>query len=261
MTPFNTLVIVETLVAFVVAITLHELAHAGMANILGDDSPPILRRLSIDPRRQLAAVGTIVAVTLSFGIPLGFTPVGLGWGKPVEVDTRHVRVSPDTGVFLVALAGPLFSFAMGLLFAVPLRLMPGSRALTLFTTRCYGSSGALLQTCLSQAQPIWLLRTEQLLYILAVTNILIALLNLIPLHPLDGYGMLFALLPNGPAVRYRDFRPYMELILLVVFFVVPYLFQFIGLSVINPGYWLSTLSQIITGGLSGSAYPLFVYTL
>ncbi len=257
----NTLVIVETFLAFVIAITLHEAAHAGMAWLLGDGSSWAAGRLSVNPRRQMAAIGSIVAVTLSFGIPLGGLPVGLGWGKPVEVDARRMRVGPDSGVFLVALAGPVFSLLMGFLFAVILRLMPGYQMLAQFAVRCDGATGSLLQACLGHAQPIWQLRLEQFLFILAATNIVLAVVNLIPLHPLDGYNMLFALLPNAPAVRLRDLQPYMEAILLIIFFLVPYLFELIGLSLLNPGYWIGFLAQVITGGIAGPIYPAFVYAL
>ncbi len=257
----NTLVVVETFIAFVIAITLHEAAHAAMAGLLGDGSSWSAGRMSLNPRRQMAAIGSIVAITLSFGIPLGGTPVGLGWGKPVEVDTRRMRVGPDIGMFLVALAGPVFSLAMGFLFAVILRFMPGYQALALFTGRCDGATGSILQVCLSHAQPVWQLRLEQFLFVFAATNILLALLNLIPLHPLDGYDMLFALLPNAPAVRFRDFRPYMEALLLVIFFLIPYVLELLGLNQLNPGYWFSALSQIIAAGIAGPIYPHFVYFL
>lgn len=257
----NTLVVVETFLAFVIAVTLHEAAHAAMAGLLGDGSSWSAGRLSLNPRRQMAAIGSIVAITLSFGIPLGGLPVGLGWGKPVEVDTRRMRVGPDVGVFLVALAGPVFSLAMGFLFAVILRFMPGYQELALFSGRCDAAAGSILQTCLSHAQPVWQLRLEQFLYVLAVANVLLAVLNLIPLHPLDGYGMLFALLPNGPAVRYRDFQPYMEVALLAIFFLIPYLLGLLGLSQLNPGYWLASLAQMFTGSIAGPIYAQFVYYL
>ncbi|HZC06229.1 MAG TPA: site-2 protease family protein [Ktedonobacterales bacterium] len=257
----NTLVVVETFIAFVIAVTLHEAAHAAMAGLLGDGVSWSAGRMSLNPRRQMAAIGSIVAITLSFGIPLGGLPVGLGWGKPVEIDTRRMRVRPDTGVFLVALAGPVFSLAMGFLFAVILRFMPGYQALALFSGRCAGATGSILQVCLSHAQPVWQLRLEQFLFVLAATNVLIALLNLIPLHPLDGYGMLFALLPNGPAVRYRDFQPYMEVVLLVIFFLIPYVLELLGLSQLNPGFWLGFLAQMVTGGITGPIYPTFIYQL
>jgi Zn-dependent protease len=257
----NTLVVVETFIAFIIAISLHEAAHAAMAALLGDGTSWSAGRLSVNPRRQMAAIGSIVAMTLSFGIPLGGLPVGLGWGKPVEVDTRRMRVGPDIGVFLVALAGPIFSLLMGMLFAIILRFMPGYQALSLFTGRCDGATGSLLQVCLSHAQPVWQLRLEQFIFVLAATNVLLALLNIIPLHPLDGYGMLFALLPIGPAVRYRDFQPYMEMALLAIFFLIPYLLQFIGLGSLNPGFLLGNLAQFVTGGIAGPVYPSFIYLL
>lgn len=258
---FNTLVIVETFVAFVIAVTLHEAAHAAMAALLGDGSPGGAGRLSVNPRRQMASIGTIVAATLCFGIPLGGAPVGLGWGKPVEVDTRRMRVGPDAGVFLVALAGPAFSLIMGLLFSIVLHFLPGYDSLSIFVNRCSVESGSTLQLCLSHAQPIWQLRLEQFLFLLATTNILLALLNLIPLHPLDGYGMLFALLPNGPAVRFRDFQPYMEVALLVIFFLIPYLLSLVRLDALNPGFWLGQWSSALAARIAGGAYLLFVYTL
>ncbi len=257
----NTIVIVETFIAFIIAVTLHEAAHAAMAALLGDGSPGGAGRLSMNPRRQMATMGTIVAMTLCFGIPLGGTPVGLGWGKPVELDTRRMRVGPDMGMFLVALAGPAFSLVMGLLFSIVLHFMPGYSLLSIFVDRCGGESGSMLQLCLSHAQPAWQLRIEQFLFLLAATNILLALLNLIPLHPLDGYNMLFALLPNGPAVRFRDFQPYMELLLLVFFFLVPYLLQIVQLDFLNPGYWLGHWSAMLASRVAGAAYPLFVYNL
>jgi Zn-dependent protease len=259
----NTLVVAETFLAFVIAITLHGAAHAAMAAILGDGSA--VAQQSVNPKRHMAVIGTIVAITLSFGIPFGFPigsyPAGLGWGKPVEVDARRMRVSPDTGVFLVALAGPFFNFFIGVFFAILLHFMPGHQDLSLIAGRCGFTGGSLLLQCLSQAQPFWLLRIEQLLYILAATNILLAVVNFIPLHPLDGYDLLFALLPNRPAVRFRDFKPYMELILLLIFFVLPYLLSFFGLTQLNPGYWISALAQYLTGLIAGPAFPAFIYHL
>ena len=259
----NVIVIVETFIAFVIAVTLHEASHAAMAALLGDGSPGGAGRLSLNPRRHMAGIGAIVAVSLCFGIPLGGQPVGLGWGKPVEVDTRRMRIGPDMGLLLVALTGPVFSLIMGLLFSILLHFVPGYNDLTIFTYRCLGSAGygSLLQTCLAHAQPAWELRVEQFIFILAVTNILIALLNILPLYPLDGYHILFALLPNDPAVRFRTMQGYMELGLLVLFFLVPYLLQFVGLEFLNPGYWLGQWSTILATRVAGPAYPLFVYLL
>lgn len=262
MITFNTVTIVETFAAFVIAVTLHEAAHAAMAALLGDGSPWSAGRLSLNPRHQMASIGSIVAITLSFGVPLGIgAPVGLGWGKPVDLDTRRMRLGPDAGIFLVALAGPAFSLVMGALFSIALRLVPGYQTLSYFADRCKIESGSTLQLCLSHAAPAWQLRLEQFVFLLAATNILLALINLIPLHPLDGYGMVFALLPNRPAVRFRDFQPYMEVTLLVIFFLVPYLLGFVRLDFLNPVFWFGQWSTALAARLAGSAFPLFVYTL
>lgn len=257
----NTIVIAETFLAFVIAVTLHEAAHAAMAFLLGDGTPRSEGRLSANPRRQMATIGTIVAITLSFGA--GGLPAGLGWGKPVEVDSRKMRVGPDVGIFLVALAGPAFSLVMGLLFSIILHFFPHYIALNDLATRCVSDAGfgSTLQQCLAHAQPVWQLRVEQFLFLLAATNILLALVNLIPLYPLDGYHLLFALLPNDPAVRFRDFRPFMELVLLIVFFLIPYLLAYVHLEFLNPGYWLTSWSVDLASRVAGAAYQIFVYFL
>lgn len=255
----NVIVIAETFLAFVIAVTLHEAAHAAMAFLLGDSSPREEGRLSLNPRRQLAAIGTIVAMTLSFGA--GPIPAGLGWGKPVEVDGRRMRVGQDAGILLVALAGPVFSLIMGLLFSIPLHFNPHYVGLKDAVDHCGGTTGSLLQTCLSQVAPVWQLRVEQFLFVLAATNILLALANIIPLYPFDGYHILFALLPNDPAVRLRDFQPYMELTLLILFFLIPYLAAFLQLPLLNPGYWLASWAADLATRVAGPVYLSFVYLL
>jgi Zn-dependent protease len=253
----NVIVIAETFLAFVIAVTLHEAAHAAMALVLGDGTPREDGRLSVNPRRQMASIGTIVAIAMAFG-PI---PAGLGWGKPVETDGRRLRVGQDLGIALVALAGPVFSLIMGLLFSILLRFAPHYLALNDAVNHCDAAIGSILQTCLSQAQPIWQLRLEQFLFVLASTNILLALANLIPLYPFDGYYVLFAFLPNDPAVRFRNFRPYMELTLLIIFFVIPYLAAFLRLPLLNPGYWLANWSVSLASNVTGAVYQKFVYFL
>ena len=98
----NAIVIVETFLAFVVAVTIHEAAHAGMAALLGDSSPLASGRLSLSPRRQMATIGTIAAIVFAFDY-FG----GLGWGRPVDVDARRLRVGPNFGLILVSLASPV----------------------------------------------------------------------------------------------------------------------------------------------------------
>jgi Zn-dependent protease len=251
----NVIVVVETFVAFVLAVVIHEAAHAAMAALLGDSTLATRRRLTLSPRRQLSPIGTIVAVAQSFNLY-----AGLGWGKTLDLDARRLRVGPNFGTILVALAGPVVNAVLGAAIAFGLHFIPGYNALNVATGECSGQ-GSVLQTCLSHfadVSPV-VLRLEQFAVIFAVTNILIALLNLAPLHPLDGYHILFALLPTSQAISYRNAAPYMELILLVLLFVVPYLAQIIQLPFLDPALWLTTLARKITTGLSGQAFDFYQF--
>jgi Zn-dependent protease len=244
----NTFLVVETFVAFVLAITIHEAAHATMASLLGDGSPRAAGRLSLAPARQMAAIGTIVAIVFSFAV----VPAGLGWGRTVDVDARRMRVGPNAGLILVALAGLLTNLLLGLLIAFLLTLVPGYTALA--SVRCHNSStplglGQAVHLCLSSAQPGVVLWAEQFAFTFALTNIVLALVNVIPLHPLDGYRVLYALLPGPQAVSIRRLEPYMELLLLVLFFVVPYVLGFLGIP-FSPGNLLIGWSLNLVSSIS-----------
>ncbi len=249
----NAIVAVEAFIAFIVAITIHEAAHAAMASTLGDSTAARQGRLSLWPPRQMATIGTMVAIILIFSS----LPAGLGWGKPVEIDERKMRVGPDAGMAIVAIAGPLANLLLGVFLAIALRFVPNYGALTTASLHCQGQQGVFLQQCLSHAQPIYLLRVEQFVVILAVTNILLAILNIIPLYPLDGYSVLFALLPGAAAVRYRNWRQYMEVILLALFFLVPFVFRLIGLAGFDPAFWLTVVANIIGLNISGGAFIFY----
>lgn len=246
----NVILAVETFVSFILAITIHEATHAAVATALGDRTPVMDGRLALAPRRQMATVGTIVGLvtSVSFG--------GLGWGKPVRYDSTRMRVGPNVGIFLVAISAPLLNLGLGLGIASALRLLPGYATLGPRGDACGINLGAHLQTCLSAAQPAYLLRIEQFLFIFAVTNILLALLNLIPLHPLDGYKMLFAILPDQPAISYRRYEGYMEFGLLVLFFALPYVLRFLGLS-FNPSLYFIEWANNIAGHFAGNVLNVY----
>jgi Zn-dependent protease len=248
----NVIVIVETFVAFIIAITLHEAAHAGAAKLLGDASAVRRGRLSLAPSHQMTATGTLVAVFTSFT-----TLSGLGWGRAMEVDAQRMRVGPNAGTILTALAGPALNLALGIAVASGLALAPNAASLAAFWPSCSFSHGLALQECLSAASPAYVLRLEQFGIIFAIVNIAIALVNLIPLHPLDGYHVLFALLPSNAAIKYRNFMPYMELILLVVFLALPLLLAAFGAANFNPGGWFARWAQDIVGTITGGAYGFY----
>ena len=147
--------------AFVIAIAAHEASHALAATLLGDPGPRQQGRLSLNPLRHLDPLGT-VALFL----------VGFGWGKPVVVNPWRFRVSPATGMAIVAFAGPLANLVSAAAFGLPLRLHAELPV-------------ALLQLC----------------FVVANINVLLAVFNLIPLPPLDGFSVLMGVLPHRAAAR------------------------------------------------------------
>jgi Zn-dependent protease len=249
----NIVVIVETFIAFIIAVTLHQAAQAAAAAMMGDRSSAAAGRMSLAPARQMAAVGTIVAIFYSFSA-VG----GLGWGRPVSVDAKRLRVGPNFGLILVTLAGPALNLVLGIGIAFGLAFLPGyaelgGRVLVCQPTQSnflgVGRQGLALQDCLSAAQPGYLLRIDQFLFAFAVTNIVIAILNIIPLYPLDGYKVLFALLPAPQAISFRRAEPYMEIILLVIFFVVPWLLAILSIG-FDPGRLLIGIAQSLAGSFA-----------
>jgi Zn-dependent protease len=154
--------VVISLVGLVIAITVHEFAHAWAANQLDDPTARQLGRLTLNPLAHLDPLGSVmILITV-------FTGFGLGWGKPVPVAPHRLKYGPRKGTMLVSLAGPLANLLVALVFGLAMRLLV-ARASAL--SMVY----VVLQT-------------------IVTTNIIIALFNLLPLPPLDGHSVLLGLL-------------------------------------------------------------------
>src|SRR6266516_5733787 len=199
--------------SFLLAIPLHECGHALMASWLGDRTPRQEGRLSLSLRSHIDPIGTLMCVILAFQPGLG---VGFGWGKPVKPDPWKMRVGANAGVLLVAWTGLIFSLLIGVLVAVLVRFIP---------TQVLESPVAL--------------HVAQLLIVFASVNICLAIFNLIPLYPLDGYEILYTLLPSRQAVQFAKSAAYGPLILLALFFLLPFLAQ-----VASPGLSSFPLFQL-----------------
>src|SRR5579872_2861847 len=169
---------------FLVATVIHEYAHALTATLLGDTTPRSEGRQSLSLRAHLDPLGTLLCVILAFQ-PLVALPVGLGWGQPIKPDPWKMKVGPNIGVFLVAWAGLLSSLFIGLLVAFLMRFLP-----------------------LQLAENVFGIRLFQFIMVFASVNICLAIFNLIPLYPLDGYHILYALLPGRQAVQFAKSAPY-----------------------------------------------------
>ena len=164
-----------------VALPVHEFAHAAAAVALGDDTPKRMGRYTLNPLPHIDPLGAIL---------IAFT--GFGWARPVQWNPRNIDIDPKLGSIIVALAGPLSNLAMALLAAL------------------------LLGTGLLQGS-FW----AQFLIFFMQINVLLFVFNMIPIPPLDGSHVLFALLP-GDTMRLRwQLSQYGFLILLLVIFLAP----------------------------------------
>jgi Zn-dependent protease len=205
MAQINVLLALTIIVGFLAAIVLHEWSHALMASWLGDPTPQAEGRQTLSLASHIDPVGLILCVVLAFQPGAA---IGLGWGKPVKADPWKLRAGTNVGILLVALAGPVFSLLLGVLTAIVLRfIMP------------------LLP-------PNFLTGLVVLLFTsFAIVNISLAIFNLIPLYPLDGYQILYTLLPSKQAIQYsRWAAPYGPFILLAYFFLLPFLASLAGLG-------------------------------
>ena len=191
MTDFN---LIQTLAIWALpvlfAVTLHEVAHGWVARYFGDDTAAQQGRLSLNPIRHVDPVGTVLvpAVLVALG---GFI---FGWAKPVPVNFGRLR-QPKRDMIWVALAGPGANLAMALVWGIALKLILTTGAQTpMVQGAAYMCVAGIL------------------------INLILMVLNLLPLPPLDGSRLVAGLLPIDAARNYLKLEPYGLVILLVLLF-------------------------------------------
>jgi len=174
------------------AITLHEVAHGWVASWFGDQTARLSGRLSFNPIKHIDPIGTIL-VPLLMLLVSNFI---FGWAKPVPVDPRNLR-HPRRDMALVALAGPIANLLMAFLWALI------GKAGTILLEHNYGWFGVPLVYMGGAGMTI---------------NVVFAVLNLIPLPPLDGGKVLSSLLPPRLSYQLRVIEPYSFIILIILIF-------------------------------------------
>lgn len=199
------------IVAFVVAITIHEAAHALAATWLGDDLPRLQGRLTLNPMRHLDPMGTLMIAIAPFG-----------WGRPVLVNPYRLRFGFNRGMALVALAGPLSNVALAM------ALTPVTRQLldTLTLPDLVGSTPDVL--------------AAKALLVAVEINVILAVFNLLPIPPLDGFSVLVGVVPQPLADRLNELRRYGPYLLIGIFLLIWLIPQ--GTIIISgPAQWVFEL--------------------
>lgn len=183
--------IIARIIVLLIAFTVHELAHALTADYLGDPTPRRMGRITLNPLKHLDPFGTIMLIL-----------AGFGWAKPVMVNPMNMRGNPRKSMAIVAIAGPLSNLVLAAIAAVFFRLN-----LVDVNSLILGNASAL--------SPANLL--IQFLYI----NLALAFFNMIPVPPLDGSKIMYALLPEDLVYKLRPLEQYGFMILFAVVFFVP----------------------------------------
>ena len=176
----------------IVSVIVHEISHGYAAERLGDPTARLAGRLTMNPLPHLDILGSLIFPTLSYFLG-GFI---VGWAKPVPYNPDNMR-NPRWGGAIVAAAGPLVNVAIALIFGLLIRF---ASALGLPDAFIFISSFVVF------------------------INIVLAFLNLMPIPPLDGSKILFAILP------YRFYRV-QEILeqygLVVLLFIIFFLWKFL----------------------------------
>ena len=183
----------------VMALSVHEFAHAFAAEKLGDPTPKLMGRLTLNPKAHLDPVGTMLLLV-----------AGFGWGRPVPFDPFNLR-NPKRDAAVISFAGPLSNLVMALVSAILIRIF--------ISLADFPLSGFL----------------TEILGLFLYFNIILAVFNLMPVSPLDGFKVVAGLLPE------KYYRDWMELERYGVIFLLLLIFPFFGSSAI-----LKVISPIVS---------------
>ncbi len=171
-----------------ISLSFHEVAHGWVAYRLGDDTAALQGRLTLNPLRHLDPIGS-----------LAFLFVGIGWAKPVPINPRRFdrKYTIKQGLMLTSIAGPAANILLAL-----------AATILYFLTVTIGylaspNDSSVVEVIL-----------QQFFYYMYFFNVVLAVFNLLPIPPLDGFKIFGALLPNKLYYRLMNYERYIGLVFL-----------------------------------------------
>lgn len=195
------LTFIVSIIILIMSVVIHELSHGYTAELLGDPTPRLQGRLTLNPLKHLELFGSLIVPLITS--LAGFT---FGWAKPIEWNPYNVK-NKRWGEFLIALAGPASNLLIALVFGFIIRFAGDALPLSFIQIATY----------------------------VIVINIVLAIFNLIPIPPLDGSKILFSLLPpQFTYIRVALEKYSIFFFLILIFFlwrfvepVIPFIFKVI----------------------------------
>ncbi len=187
-----------TVAILILSIVVHEVSHGYAADWLGDPTPRLQGRLTLNPIRHMDLVGSVLLPIILVLSNAGFI---FGWAKPVEYNPYNIK-NKRRGELLIALAGPLSNIAIALVFSLIIR--------------AFNTWGSLSSS------------TMEIFSYIVLINLTLAVFNLIPVPPLDGSKIFLSMLPQ----QYGAARMFIEkyaiiLIFVVIFFLWQYIYPIV----------------------------------
>jgi Zn-dependent protease len=176
--------LIARVAALLIGLTVHEFAHAWTAYRLGDPTAKLMGRLTLNPISHIDPMGAMMMML-----------VGFGWAKPVPVDAYRVGYR---GMLKVALAGPVSNIILAVFAALVLRAF-------VFVGGTVGLFAATLSDTLLT-----------FLFIFINLNLMLAVFNMLPIPPLDGWKVMLGVVPADTAMDMHAYEPYGPMVLLVV---------------------------------------------